>query len=659
MPYTHVMSGSHLYFALLHMRRPSKRIHRSYDEYLQEVRDHWIAELEIYIRKHGHAYIGGVGRRGGNRAHPDRGLQDWCLKQRRLFAEGHLSTTDIIQLKKLGFDFSPPPRMYAWMVQYERLCSRYQTTGKRLHPSTIRDKSLANWADAQRQSHRCGTLRPLQVSLLTKMGFEWDPLIERWWENFALYAKGMRGKPSMFVETHLPETLQRWAEKQRSRVENGFMTEDQREALESIGFLWSRRRTAWIQKYEQYVQFTNNPPPAHSSSFATLSDAVYRWSAIQRQAMTLGRLDSQQIQLLHTAGFVFRPFDDTFHEVLQTLDAHIHKYGPLPLGLSQNVSLRKWISVQRTRYRNGTLEPERIAALNERNIEWNPLQPQVASSANAWEKHMRVCKLHFEQHGSLPSRIKNESDPILRDAAIYLQGLRIRYTNQQGADSVVLTPERIRVLERMNMQWEGKQSTLWETRIAELTAFTKKFKHAAVTRSMPGYEELGSWAVHLRSRKNEISASRLRQLDALDFVWDIRDERWDDNFAEVQASIAKLGRYSAGDVAKATAKWVVKQRTRYTRGVLDPERAQKLHTLGILESPHDMQFQRHIEELQEYKRIHGNTRVPHRRPDVLELSQWVASVRQRYQQGALPKEHINELEKIGFEWRLRAAKKKK
>jgi len=639
------------------MRRQPKKAKRTYEEYIQEVHDHWVAMLEIYVRKHGHAYVGGVGKRSGDKKHSDSGLRDWCYKQRTRFADGVLPKSDINQLKRLGFDFTPPPRMYEWMQQYERLRARYQSTGKRLHPTKIRDKAIADWADAQRKFRRSGRLQPIKIQLLDKIKFEWDPLIERWLENFEGYRTGMKNAPTMLVETHLPPTLQRWAELQRRRLERGFMTDDQKGALEGVGFLWSRRRTAWMQKYQLYKEFTTSPPSARSKSYARMSDAVNRWSAIQRQALQLGRLDSEQQELLNTVGFVFKPLDKTFERSLRRLDAHIRMHGPLPQDLSQDVVLQKWVALQRVRYRKGTLQPERIKALNARNFDWEPLPSAQASSNAAWAKHIQVCERYFKQHGVLPQVIRKDGTGSVHEAAIYLMGLRMRMKQQGGPDPVVLTPARIKTLNRMKMRWEDKHATVWDARVSELEAFVRKFGHAAVTRSMPGYEELGHWAEHLRSRKHQISKKRMKQLRAAGFVWDVLEDRWDERYEEVRASIKHHGRYISSAVSTSTATWVVKQRTRNTRGELEVERAQKLRAIGLLDSPHDIQFKQFIIELTAYKRIHKNTRVPHLHPDHRELSHKVARARQRYNKGTLKKEHIEALEKLGFEWRLRASRK--
>jgi len=69
-------------------------------------------------------------------------------------------------------------------------------------------------------------------------------------------------------------------------------------------------------------------------------------------------------------------------------------------------------------------------------------------------------------------------------------------------------------------------------------------------------------------------------------------------------------------------------------------------------------FQKHIEQLLEYKRIFGHTNVS--RGDSVEwrsLAHWVNNQRSTYRVGKLPEDKIQLLESIGFSWEVRTPRK--
>lgn len=87
-----------------------------------------------------------------------------------------------------------------------------------------------------------------------------------------------------------------------------------------------------------------------------------------------------------------------------------------------------------------------------------------------------------------------------------------------------------------------------------------------------------------RYRKNLLSAKRKWRLDAIDFVWDWRDHRWEQNFAALLNFKRQTGHcrvpilYKKGDLKLGW--WVVTQRR--NRREMSDERRARLNKIGFV-----------------------------------------------------------------------------
>ena len=60
-----------------------------------------------------------------------------------------------------------------------------------------------------------------------------------------------------------------------------------------------------------------------------------------------------------------------------------------------------------------------------------------------------------------------------------------------------------------------------------------------------------------------------------------------------------------------------------------------------------------FEKLKKYNQQHGNCNVPSRYKEEPSLGYWVTNQRKAYHSEKLSKEHVKQLESIGFQWQLK------
>ena len=91
------------------------------------------------------------------------------------------------------------------------------------------------------------------------------------------------------------------------------------------------------------------------------------------------------------------------------------------------------------------------------------------------------------------------------------------------------------------------------------------------------------------------------------------------------------------------------QRQWFKSGKLSDERIAQLDAIGF-EWEISSSWAERLQQLEEYKAIHGNCRVPQRYKENPSLGIWVNTQRHRFKSGKLPDEQIAQLEAIGFQW---------
>jgi Helicase associated domain len=70
----------------------------------------------------------------------------------------------------------------------------------------------------------------------------------------------------------------------------------------------------------------------------------------------------------------------------------------------------------------------------------------------------------------------------------------------------------------------------------------------------------------------------------------------------------------------------------------------------VFKPPNELAWDARVEELLEYKRVHGDTDVPNTFDENPSLARWVGDQRRAYKRGTMAKHRVDRLEEIGFLW---------
>eukprot|EP00580_Thalassiosira_gravida_P005320 CAMPEP_0201654290 /NCGR_PEP_ID=MMETSP0493-20130528/45421_1 /ASSEMBLY_ACC=CAM_ASM_000838 /TAXON_ID=420259 /ORGANISM="Thalassiosira gravida, Strain GMp14c1" /LENGTH=549 /DNA_ID=CAMNT_0048130843 /DNA_START=350 /DNA_END=2000 /DNA_ORIENTATION=+ len=287
-----------------------------------------------------------------------------------------------------------------------------------------------------------------------------------------------------------------------------------------------------------------------------------------------------------------------------------------------------------------------------------------------------------------------------------------------------LTPDRIDNLNKLGFIWDVKEAR-WEMQYLALQEFVLDHGHASVTHNStlghwcykqryhqrniengvtvdwacipeeayrPISSEVGrdysileeDWVIETAAGGKEykdrpvspLTAERRAKLDAIGFIWNVREQGWEGQF---QSLCKYQQKYKTTKVPLSYGKlgvWVKKQREAWKHqlihgyeydmtgkctSALTPERIEKLDSINFLWQGHDYTWEEHYQHLLRYKKEYGHVHVS-QKYDVPEkypkLGSWLTVQRsegRKFEQNngdesRLAKEKYDLLQRAGVEW---------
>jgi hypothetical protein len=225
----------------------------------------------------------------------------------------------------------------------------------------------------------------------------------------------------------------------------------------------------------------------------------------------------------------------------------------------------------------------------------------------------------------------------------------------------------------------GRQSrvSVWEDRLNELAGYRKIHGHCNVPQRCSENAKLASWVhtqrtqykSHQEGKTSPITNLRIQELEGIGFEWRVCLPIWEDRLSEL-ADYRKLhGHCNVPQHYSENIKlanWVHTQRNHYMlhlQGKTSPMpnfRIQELENLGFKWDSCKTAWEDRFSELADYRKLQGHCNVPYNYSENTKLAAWVANQRSQYkshQEGKtspMTNLRIQELEGIGFEWRVHA-----
>lgn len=384
-----------------------------------------------------------------------------------------------------------------------------------------------------------------------------------------------------------------------------------------------------------------------------------KWLNRQRSLYNNGQLPENKIKILEDMGMNWeRVSDQSFDKWINLLREYKDRYGhcrvPIKYKTAGGDALGEWSYRVRKLYKAGNLSEDRIERLNELKFCWEDQYGIM------WKDGYNHAKRYYKKYGN----INVPKNYVCRDGYKLGSWIRTQRRVKRGATSGKLDANRIKKLEALGMIWNfGNDSEHFREMIKAYKKYAKNHKGAydCIAEANAIYPGLYEWIAknRLSYKKGTLCIEKYEALNEAGFVWDNYEKYWNEMFEAAEAFFKENGslnnpnRHNYGEKVRINA-WIRAQRTEYLKpnhGKLDADKIDKLNSIGIRWEK-SVPWMYSYEEYRKYVKEHGTTEIPasYINDEGYNLGRWVSKVKGEYRKGALSKEKIQKLDKLGVIW---------
>ena len=177
---------------------------------------------------------------------------------------------------------------------------------------------------------------------------------------------------------------------------------------------------------------------------------------------------------------------------------------------------------------------------NNNDYEIDSIDGSFDDSSEYWNSMLYQLMLYKAQQGDL--NVPN-NDAKYTQLYNWIQRQRAYYQEKNTkSDSLCLSPDRIAVLDAIDFQWNLRGDNFWQKNFDGLITYKKQCGDVRVPRLYDKNPKLGEWVTDQRrqwkakcdGRPNSMTEERKAKLDAVGFVWQVRDRSdWNDRYEKL------------------------------------------------------------------------------------------------------------------------------
>ena len=474
----------------------------------------------------------------------------------------------------------------------------------------------------------------------------WESMYEK-----LLYFKKNNGHCN--VPDRWPEDPQlgKWVGKQRTKRNNGLLSNERIERLNEIGFIWDLLAANWEEMFECFLESKRKHGNCNIPSRWPENPKLGRWVSTQRVFWKNGKLSEDRIKRLEAAGFEWNiretnwdiretNWDEMFSALLKFKEkkGHCNVQRAWP----ENPDLSYWVSTQRGNYRKGSLSSDRIERLEQLGFIWNTIE-------NSWEENYSAL-IGFKRatgHCDVPDKW-----PINLKLSHWVGKQRSDWKKNR------LSSDRIERLNAIGFTWDP-QDAVWNKMFGMLAEFNKNNGHCNVPRNWSENIKLSSWVAHIRKlwKEGKLTRERIKKLELLGFTIIDHDAVKNDNWEKMFSSLCEFkSNYGHCNVPQrwdknpVLANWIANQRQLKRKNRLTSDYLRRLNEIDFIWYTRADLWEKRFAELLEFKKVYDYCDVPRDWPKNPMLATWVGNQRSNKKKGILSTERICRLEEIGFLW---------
>jgi hypothetical protein len=243
-------------------------------------------------------------------------LANWVGVQRAANKAGNLSAERTESLDVLGFEWSvdhqPNPRSPSsrssvdWDEMFAKVKEFRRGNGNFVFPHK---SALSAWAIDQRILRRTKQLDAAHERALNEIGFDWDPINNRWERMFKelVEFKKQHGHVDVSQKSREYPKLAAWVAKQRfDKKKNRPILATRAHRLDELGFTWAFSPTAsWEQRFDELLAYRKQHGNCNVPQHWKENKQLGKWVNTQRTQLKRGKMDAERKAKLENVGFIW------------------------------------------------------------------------------------------------------------------------------------------------------------------------------------------------------------------------------------------------------------------------------------------------------------------------------------------------------------------
>jgi superfamily II DNA or RNA helicase len=339
----------------------------------------WFGLLEKFVELEGTALVLRGCKVDG---HP---LGEWVSTQRQFKSNGRLDLDRQRRLEQVHPTWTWNAKDFKWEFMFGLLERYVEGNGDADVPATyatVDGHPLGKWIITQRFHSKKGLLDAERQERLSKLpGWKWDSKGTKWEFMFGLLERyveeNSHASPSIdtTVDGH---PLGRWVRWQRNQRRKGILNAERQERLSNLpSWDWHSHVAKWEEGYGQLVEYVEKYGDANVTPTYVSADGypLGTWVRTQRVLYKQDKLGSdlqQRLEQVHPT-WTWSSQDTRWEKGISHLLTYVKHNGhaqPQTRDSVDGYPIGKWVSMQRSAYREAKLPPERQARLENAHPTW-------------------------------------------------------------------------------------------------------------------------------------------------------------------------------------------------------------------------------------------------------------------------------------------------
>lgn len=406
----------------------------------------------------------------------------------------------------------------------------YATLWQVLRALRAHDETLAAELDAQRMNASTGGAVELPSRLLVRLpdGYDTDQFLQAltirlvrsassaWLEGYAAAQAyhAERGDLRVLYRHVTPGgyPLGAWITRQRQDRAKGRLTADRVASLDALGMVWDEFDTRWQAGVAALRAFRAEHGHLWVPQGFLCPDGfrLGTWVSNQRSKRSGGLLSQERVAELDALGM---PWDSSdWARGLAALRAFRDRTGHARVPkqhVEAGMRLDEWINSRRGDRRRGALDADRVAALDELGLVWEPHEAH-------WERGLAAARQFHAEHGHLRPPAEYGADGGLK-LKTWLDNKRSAYRAGK------LDADKVSALEALGIEWNPYDSD-WERGLAAARSYHAEHGHLRPpAKTWHGGVQLSAWVTRRRRefRESRLPADRIAALDEIGMLWQV------------------------------------------------------------------------------------------------------------------------------------------